>query len=193
MKTKTPKEDTDTYPSLRDDMTSMEMSKSIMERALMMELFENALKEMYWTEKALIKAMPKLIKYSSSRHLIDVLEKHLAETQEQVVMLERVFAIMDKKPASRRCEAMEGLIKEGEEIIKDTEEGPQRDAGIIAASRKVEHYEIASYSTLCFFARTLNLEDAAAILEEILGQEKDADTTLAELAIITINVSSLLE
>jgi ferritin-like metal-binding protein YciE len=193
MKTKTLKENSDTYSSLHDDMTSPEMSKSIMERTLMTELFENALKDMFWAEKALTRAMPKLIKHSSSRHLIDVLETHLAETQEQAAMLEQVFAILGKKPAAKRCEAMEGLIKEGEEIIKGTAEGPQRDAGIIAASRKVEHYEIASYSTLCFFARTLNLDDAAAILEDILDQEKNADTTLAELAIITINVSSLLE
>lgn len=193
MKTKTQKENIDTYSSLHDDMTSVEMSKSIMERTLMTELFENALKDMYWAEKALLKAMPKLIKHSSSRHLIDVLETHLAETQEQVMMLEQVFAIIAKKPVAKKCEAMEGLIKEGEEIIKDTKDGPQRDAGIIAASRKVEHYEIASYSTLCFFARTLNLEAAASLLEEILNQEKNADTSLAELAIITINVSSLLE
>ena len=193
MKTKTTKEIPDSYSSLHDDMSSTEMSKSIMERSLMTELFENGLKDVYWAEKALTKAMQRLIKHASSRHLIEVLETHLAETHDQIMMLEQAFAIIGKKPAAKRCEAMEGLLKEGEEIVKDTVEGPQRDAGIIAASRKVEHYEIASYSTLCFFARTLNLDDAAVILEDILDQEKMADTNLAELAIITINVSSLLE
>lgn len=193
MKIKTTKETIDSYSSLHDDMSSTEMNKSIMDRAEMTELFENALKDVYWAEKALTKAMPKLIKHSSSRHLIDVLETHLAETLEQAFMLEQVFTIIGKKPAAKRCAAMEGLLNEGDEIIKDTTEGPQRDAGIIAASRKVEHYEIASYSSLCFFARTLHLEDAATILEEILEQEKNADIALAELAIITINVSSLLE
>lgn len=188
---KTQKDDLDSYSSLRGDLSPAEMNRSTMEREQMNELFENALKDMHWAEKALTRGMQRLIEHSSSRLLVEILTAHLAETQEQMIRLEPVFAIIGKKPSAKRCEAMEGLIEECEDIIKDTIEGPQRDAGIIAAARKVEHYEIASYSTLCFFARTLNLDDAAAILEEILEQEMNADAQLAELAIITINVGQL--
>lgn len=192
MKTvKTQKEDLDSYSSLHDDMSSAEMNRSVMERDQMTELFENALKDMYWVEKTLIRSMPAMIGQTSSGHLKEALEHHLMETQEQATRLEQVFAIIDKKPSAKRCESMEGLIKEAEEIIKETVEGAQRDAGIISAVRKVEHYEIASYSTLCFFAKTLNLDDAVAVLEEILDQEMNADTSIAELAIININVSQL--
>ena len=188
---KTQKEDLDSSSSLHDDMSSVEMNRSIMERDQMTELFENGLKDMYWVEKALIRSMPGMIAQTSSRHLIEALDHHLMETQDQATRLEQVFAIIGKKPSAKRCEAMEGLIKEAEEIIKETVEGAQRDAGIISATRKVEHYEIASYSTLCFFAKTLSLDDVVAVLEEILDQEMNADANLAELAIININVSQL--
>ncbi len=192
MKTvKMQRDDADTYSSLHDDMSSIEMNRSVMKRELMTQLFENALKDMYWEEKALIRIMPMMIKHASSRALVNALESHLTETHEQVVRLEVVFSIIGKKPSAKRCEAMEGLIKEGEEIIKETVEGPQRDAGLIAAVRKVEHYEIASYSMLCFYAKTLNLDSAVVILQELLQQEKAADANLEELAIININVSQV--
>ncbi len=163
------------------------------ERSLLMELFENELKDIYWAEKALTKALPKMIKNASAPELVEALENHLVETEEQITKVEQVFQILGKKAVAKKCEAMAGLVKEGEEIMKDTKKGPQRDAGIISAGQKVEHYEIASYGTLRTFAQTLGLEDAAQLLEEILEQEKNADTLLTEIAVATINVEALEE
>jgi ferritin-like metal-binding protein YciE len=163
------------------------------ERSALMELFEDELKDIYWAEKALTKALPKMIKNASSEELASAIEQHLAETEEQVKKVEQVFKILEKKPVAKKCEAMAGLVKEAEEIMKDTEKGPQRDAGIISAAQKVEHYEIASYGTLRTFAQTLELDEAASILEEILEEEKNADETLTQIAESEINVEALEE
>lgn len=163
------------------------------QHSALLELFENALKDIYWAEKALTKALPKMAKNATSTELVEAIETHLEETEAQVKKVEQVFALLDKKPVAKKCEAMAGLIKEGEEIIQDTEKGPQRDAGIIAAAQKVEHYEIASYGTLRTFAETLGLNEAATILEEILEEEKNADQILSEVAVSTINVEALEE
>jgi ferritin-like metal-binding protein YciE len=165
----------------------------LMERSLLMELFEDELKDIYWAEKALTKALPKMAKNATSPELVEAIENHLAETEEQIAKVEQVFELIDKKAVAKKCEAMAGLIKESEEIMKDTEKGPQRDAGIISAAQKVEHYEIASYGTLRTFAQTLGLEEAAAILEEILEEEKNADNTLTDIAVSSINVEALEE
>jgi ferritin-like metal-binding protein YciE len=164
-----------------------------MERSLLMELFEDELKDIYWAEKALTKALPKMAKNATSDELVEAIENHLEETQEQVKKVEQVFELIGKKPVAKKCEAMAGLVKEGEEIMKDTEKGPQRDAGIISAAQKVEHYEIASYGTLCTFASTLGMDEAAKILEEILNEEKNADSTLTDVAVSSINVEALEE
>lgn len=164
-----------------------------MERSLLMDLFEDELKDIYWAEKALTKALPKMAKNASSAELKEAIENHLEETHEQITKVEAVFELISKKAVAKKCEAMAGLIKEGEEIMKDTEKGPQRDAGIISAGQKVEHYEIASYGTLRTFAQTLGLTEAADILEEILDQEKNADSTLTDIAVSTINVEALEE
>jgi ferritin-like metal-binding protein YciE len=168
-------------------------NNSPMERSLLMELFENELKDIYWAEKALTKALPKLAKNASASELVEAIENHLAETEEQVTKVEQVFEILGKKAVAKKCEAMAGLVKEAEEIMKDTEKGPQRDAGIISAAQKVEHYEIASYGTLRTFAQTLGMEEAVAILEEILEEEKNADNILTDVAVSTINVEALQE
>lgn len=159
----------------------------------LMKLFEDELKDIYWAEKALTKALPKMAKNATAPELTEALENHLGETEQQVVKLEKVFELLDKKAVAKKCEAMAGLIKEGEEIMKDTEKGPQRDAGIISAGQKVEHYEIASYGTLRTFAQTLGLDEVADILEEILEEEKRADNTLTEVAVSTINVEAMEE
>lgn len=164
-----------------------------MERSLLMKLFEDELKDIYWAEKHLTKALPKMAKNASSPELLEAIESHLEETEAQVVKLEQVFEILGKKAVAKKCEAMAGLVKESEEIMKDTEKGPQRDAGIISAGQKVEHYEIATYGTLRTFAQVLGLEDAAMILEEILEEEKNADRTLTSVAEATINVAALEE
>ncbi len=145
-------------------------------------LFVDELKDIYWAEKALTKAIPKMIKNSTSEDLVEALESHLEQTLQQVKRVEQVFEAIGQKAQAKKCEAMEGLIKEAEEIMESTESGAVRDAGIISAGQKVEHYEIASYGTLCSFARTLGEDEAASLLEEILNEEKEADVKLSELS-----------
>jgi len=151
------------------------------------ELFIDSLKDIYWAEKALVKALPKMAKNATTPNLISGLTNHTAETEEHIARLEQVFEIIGKKAVAKKCEAMDGLLKEGQDIMESTEPGPVRDAGIIAASQKVEHYEIATYGTLCAFAKTLGYDDAAAILHTTLEEEKQADITLTEAAYNTIN------
>lgn len=151
------------------------------------ELFVDSLKDIYWAEKALVKALPKMAKNATTEVLIEGLTKHVAETEEQIARLEQVFEIIGEKAVAKKCEAMDGLLKEGQDIMESTEQGPVRDAGIIAASQKVEHYEIATYGTLCAFAKTLGYDDAAALLHTTLEEEKAADLTLTEAAYNSIN------
>lgn len=159
----------------------------------LMKLFEDELKDIYWAEKALTKAIPKLIKNASSQELIGALTDHLSETENQVKRLEQVFASLEKKAVAKKCEAMEGLIKEAGEIMASCEKGAMRDAGIISAGQKVEHYEIATYGTLRQFAETLGLSEAATLLEATLNEEKAADEKLTEVAMDTINVEASQE
>lgn len=128
-----------------------------------------------------------MAKNATSKNLITAIDEHLAVTEEQIVRLGRVFELAGKKAVAKKCEAMDGLIKEGQDIMESTEQGPVRDAGIIAASQKIEHYEIATYGTLSAFAKTLGQNEAAALLEETLAEEKEADVTLTEAAYNTIN------
>lgn len=162
------------------------------EESKLMKLFEDSLKDIYWAEKALAKALPKMSKKATSEELVDAIETHLTETEEQIQKVEQVFEIIGKKPVGKKCEAMAGLIKEAEEIMKETEDGAMRDAGIIAAAQKVEHYEIASYGTLRTFAQILEMQDAVEILEEILDEEKAADEKLTEIA-QSINLQAVEE
>jgi len=155
------------------------------------ELFVDELKDIYWAEKALTKAIPKMIKNASSDELIDALTSHLAVTEEHITRLEEVFSSIEVKPQAKKCEAMEGLIKEAGEIMENTEKGMVRDAGIILAGQKVEHYEIATYGTLCTFAKTLGEEDAASLLQETLNEEKEADEKLSEIAESFINAAAV--
>jgi ferritin-like metal-binding protein YciE len=163
------------------------------EESKLMKLFHDELKDIYWAEKALTKALPKMAKQATSPELAKAILKHLKETEGQVKNLEKVFSLIDKKPQAKKCEAMAGLIKEADEIMKEADKGGMRDAGIISAAQKVEHYEIASYGTLRTFATVLDLQDVASVLEEILEQEKNADSTLSEIAEATINVQALQE
>jgi ferritin-like metal-binding protein YciE len=151
------------------------------------ELFVDSLKDIYWAEKALVKALPKMAKNATTQGLIDGINNHTAETEEQIARLEKVFELIGKKAVAKKCEAMDGLLKEGQDIMESTEQGPVRDAGIIAASQKIEHYEIATYGTLCAFAKTLGYNEAADILHMTLEEEKQADITLTEAAYNTIN------
>ena len=140
--------------------------------------------------KALTKALPKMAKNASSEELVAALNEHVEVTKNQVSRLEQVFESLGKKAQAKKCDAMEGLIKEGEGIIEDTKEGPVRDAGIIGACQKVEHYEIATYGTLASFANLLGEAEAAELLEETLAEEKEADVTLTGIAESSINLDA---
>ncbi len=163
------------------------------EESKLMKLFEDELKDIYWAEKALTKALPKMAKNATAPELVEALNNHLNETEGQIEKLEQVFAILGKKPTAKKCEAMAGLVKESGEIMQNTDKGGMRDAGIISAGQKVEHYEIATYGTLRTFAQVLGLNDAVKLLNEILEEEKNADLTLTEIAETTINMQAALE
>jgi len=161
-----------------------------MQSSELMQLFETELKDIYWAEKALTKAIPKMIKNATSPELVEALTNHLEETKTQIGRVEQVFEIIGKKATAKKCDAMEGLIKEAEGIMEDCKKGPMRDAGIISAGQKVEHYEIASYGTLRQFAETLKLNDAAGLLQMTLDEEKAADAKLTEVAVSAVNVEA---
>lgn len=171
-----------TTTSQSGKQSNNESSIAPMQSTQLMKLFEDELKDIYWAEKALTKAIPKMVKKATSPELKEALEDHLEQTQEQISRVEMVFEILGKKATAKKCEAMEGLIKEGEEIMEDAEEGAMRDAGIISAGQKIEHYEIASYGTLRQFAKTLGLTKAVSLLEATLNEEKAADVLLSEVA-----------
>ncbi len=173
-------------PSTKTNNTGMKSSQ-------LMKLFEDGLKDIYWAEKALTTAIPKMIKNATAPELVKALTNHLEETKGQVTRLEEVFQSFGKKASAKKCDAMEGLIKEAEGIMEECEAGAMRDAGIIAAGQKVEHYEIASYGTLRQFAQTLGLAEAAMLLGETLGEEKAADDKLTEVAVKTVNVRASSE
>jgi ferritin-like metal-binding protein YciE len=154
------------------------------------QLFEDMLKDIYWAEKALTKALPKMIKKATSEELTEALKSHLEETRGHVERCEQVFEKLGKAPKAKKCAAMEGLIKEAQEIMESTEEGVVRDAGIIAAGQKVEHYEIASYGTMCAFAKILGQNEIVTLLEETLNEEKQADDKLSQVAESSINMEA---
>lgn len=151
------------------------------------DLFEEQLKDIYWAEKALTKALPKMAKNATSEELVEALNNHLEETQTQIGRLEDVFKALGKKAQAKKCDAMQGLIEEGNGILEETEPGPVRDAGIIGACQKIEHYEIATYGTLCAFAKLLDESEAEELLQETLDEEKNADSTLTQVAESGIN------
>jgi ferritin-like metal-binding protein YciE len=154
------------------------------------DLFMDQLKDIYWAEKALVKAMPKMIKHSTADELIEALTMHLEVTKAQVTRLEEVFHSLDEKPQTEKCEAMEGLLKEAEEIMESTKKGAVGDAGVIAAGQKIEHYEIATYRTLCSFAKTLGEKEAGDLLQQTLEEEIEASESLSAISEPSANSKS---
>lgn len=147
------------------------------------ELFVNELKDILWAEKHLVKNLPNVADSATSAQLKDAIEKHLQETENHVERLNRVFASIGESPDTKKCDAMNGLVKETEEMIDETEEGTLvRDVAIISCAQKVEHYEIATYGTLKVLASNLGYTEAEKLLEETLQEEKNADATLTEIA-----------
>jgi ferritin-like metal-binding protein YciE len=154
------------------------------------DLFEDGLKDALWAENAVKEALPKMAKNASSKNLKKALQDHLAETKNQIRLLKDVFKSIDLKAEEEKCDAMEGILEEGESILEETEAGAVRDAGIIAACQKVEHYEIASYGTLIAYAQLLKHTEAKKLLSEILKEEKNADKLLSKLATSEINIKA---
>ena len=152
------------------------------------DLFIDSLKDIYWAENALVSALPKMASNATSATLTSAILEHLDVTENQVVRLEKVFELLGESAEGKKCEAMAGLLKEGDSILQETVPGAVRDAGIIAASQKIEHYEIASYGTLCAFAKTLGENDVAKLLTQTLSEEKEADCVLNDVALNTVNM-----
>jgi len=151
------------------------------------DLFHDSLKDVYFAEKKILTALPKLAKAAQSDELKQAFGKHRAETEGHVERLEQVFAIIEKKAQGKTCPAINGLAEEGAEIIEEYKGSPAIDAGLLAAAQAVEHYEIARYGTLVAWAEKLGLENAVSLLQETLDEEKDTDQTLTEIAESMVN------
>jgi ferritin-like metal-binding protein YciE len=156
--------------------------------------FVEEIKDIYWAEKQLVKALPKIQKAATNEELQNAFDNHLQQTKEHVTRLEQVFEILEEKAQVKKCEAMEGLIKESESIMQDTEAGSStRDVGLIMAAQKVEHYEIATYGSLVQLADMLEMDRVVDILKITLDEEKQTDKKLTALAEAKVNRMSLEE
>jgi len=158
------------------------------------EFFVDELKDIYWAEKHLVKALPKMKKAATSPELAAAFEKHTQETQTHIETLEQVFALLGEKAAAKKCDAMAGLLEEADGIIGDTDAGTMiRDAGLILAAQKVEHYEIATYGTLKVFADNMGKPEIASLLQQTLENEKATDVALTQVAESFINEQAVAE
>lgn len=151
------------------------------------ELFHETLKDIYFAENKLTKALPKMAKAAQSRDLKKAFEKHASETKGHVARLEKVFKAIGKKPQGKTCPAINGLIKEGNEVAKDFKGSPALDAGLLSAAQAVEHYEISRYGTLKAWAEELGDSESARLLNETLTEEKTTDEALTRLAEGSVN------
>ena len=151
------------------------------------DLFEDMLQDVYFAEKTLTKALPKMAKKATSENFKTAITEHLAQTEEHVIRLESVFEMIGMKPKAKECPAILGLVKEAEDIMAEAEDDAVRDAGMVACAQAVEHYEIARYSSLSAWAEQLGMDDAAELLSTTLDEEIAADSGLTELALNEIN------
>jgi ferritin-like metal-binding protein YciE len=151
------------------------------------DLFHDTLKDIYFAEKKILTALPKMAKAANSDDLRAAFEKHESQTEEQVSRLEKVFKAIDETPRGKTCDAIVGLIEEGQEIMKEYKGTPALDAGLLAAAQAVEHYEISRYGTLKTWAAELGLDDAVELLDETLAEEKQTDVDLTRLAESLVN------
>jgi ferritin-like metal-binding protein YciE len=146
------------------------------------ELLVHELKDLYSAETQLVKALPKMAKAATDEDLVAAFEEHTEQTQTHVERLDRIFELLGEKPRGKTCEAMKGLIAEGQEVISEEATDEVKDAALIAAAQKVEHYEIAGYGTVRTFASLLGQQDVADILQETLDEEGETDKKLTEIA-----------
>jgi ferritin-like metal-binding protein YciE len=151
------------------------------------DLFHDTLKDIYFAEKKILAALPKMAKTANSEDLAAAFEKHKEETEGQVERLEQVFAILEETPRGKNCPAILGIIDEGKEIMDDYANSPALDAGLLSAAQAVEHYEISRYGTLIAWANELGLSDAVPLLSQTLKEEKATDEALTRLAETAIN------
>ena len=151
------------------------------------ELFHEGLQDIYFAEKKILVALPKMAKAAEAKELADAFRQHEEQTREQVSRLEKVFKLIDEKPKAKKCPAIIGIIEEGEDLIEEYEDSPALDAGLLGAAPAVEHYEIARYGTLKGWARELDLNEAVSLLQATLEEEKDTDEKLSKLAVTPIN------
>lgn len=166
---------------------------STMEPALL-ELFTDGIKDIFWAEKHLVKTLPKMKKAATSEKLANAFAAHLEETKVHVERLVEVFELLGETAKGKKCDAMEGLAKEGVGVIEETEAGTAtRDVGLILAAQKVEHYEIATYGGLTVLAKTLGLDDVAEILGQTLAEEKASDEKLTTIAESGVNYEASTE
>ena len=157
------------------------------------ELFHDTLKDIYYAEKKILAALPKMAKAAQNDDLTAAFEKHHGETEGQIERLEAVFELIEAKPQGKKCAAIEGILEEGQEIIKEYKGSPALDAGLLAAAQAVEHYEISRYGTLRTWAEELGLGDAAKLLQETLDEEEATDQALTELADTVVNQEAQAE
>ncbi|MEO6404286.1 MAG: ferritin-like domain-containing protein [Ferruginibacter sp.] len=155
------------------------------------KLLEDEIKDIYWAEKALTKALPKMAKNATAPELKKAITDHLAQTLQHVKRLEDCFAALGKKVQAKKCDAMAGILEEANGILEETKPGAVRDAGIIAASQKAEHYEIATYGTMAAWAKVLEEKDCLKLFLQTLGEEKAADELLTSIADTNLNTEAM--
>jgi ferritin-like metal-binding protein YciE len=153
-------------------------------------LFLDTLKDIYYAEKQIYKALPKMAKAASSDKLRAAFEKHHEETEGQIDRLEKIFELLGKPARGKKCDAIEGIIDEGEEIMDEYADTPALDPGLLAAAQAVEHYEISRYGTLKAWANKLSMNDAVKLLDQTLAEEKKTDDALTKLAVAAINAEA---
>jgi ferritin-like metal-binding protein YciE len=154
------------------------------------ELFEETLKDVYYAEKAILKALPKMAKKASSKKLQEAFTRHESETEHQVERLDQVFKLIGKRATGKKCPGIDGIIEEGEEVMREAKDENIRDAAMLAAAQAVEHYEISRYGTLIAWAKRMDMPEAAELLEATLEEEKATDGKLTKLAESEVNIEA---
>jgi len=161
------------------------------DETMLKELFVEELRDILWAEKHLTKALPKMQKAATSQELANAFEQHLVVTETQIERIEQVFELLEMTARAKKCEAMEGLVLEAQNVIEELPKGTMvRDAGLIIAGQKVEHYEIAAYGSLVQLAKTMGENEIADLLQQTLDEEKETDQLLTELAVSGINIGA---
>jgi len=150
-------------------------------------LFKHFVRDIYYAEKKILRTLPKMARAAEAPELKEAFEHHREETEQQIENLEKVFEHLGMKPRGITCEAIDGILEEGKEIMEEAQAGDTRDAGMIAAAQAVEHYEITRYGTMVSWAKTLGMKDAAKLLQQNLDQEYSADDKLSKLAETSLN------